>query len=330
MECLACDLTAGRVPPPGGVIHQGRTWIVEHCVGPLGVGTLIVKPARHVTGLDELTDDEADELGPLLQRTSRVVRALTGAEQIYTCSWSHAGGVPGHLHYVVQPVTRAQVDQEGVYGPALQMAMFTRAESPDPAAVEAFAEQARQHWPTTTPGFPAGVPPLAGEDHVCAVCPMDFPTTGPDDVRALVTSVPEQARALLATYPDDAWRVPGADGSWSAAEYLCHVRDVFAVFTIRLHRARTEHDPPLEPMLNDLRARRFGYAHAALGPVVEQLEAHVAGFLAELDRLGDAHQARPVHRYPGEQRSALWLARQAAHEGRHHLRDIAERLPDQQ
>jgi hypothetical protein len=155
---------------------------------------------------------------------------------------------------------------------------------------------------------------------------MIFPTTGPDDVRAIVASVPGQARELLAAHPEEAWRVPGAAGSWSPAEYLCHVRDVYAVFTIRLHRARTEHDPPLEPMLNDLRARRFDYAHAALGPVVDQLTDHVAGFLAELDRLDDDAWARPVHRYPGEQRTALWLARQAAHEGRHHLRDITERL----
>jgi hypothetical protein len=37
--CLACDLAAGR---QGGRIHETAYWIVEHCVGPLGVGTLLV------------------------------------------------------------------------------------------------------------------------------------------------------------------------------------------------------------------------------------------------------------------------------------------------
>lgn len=46
--CLACDLTAGRRPCPGGRIDETPGWVVEHCVGPLGVGTLIVKPKRHV------------------------------------------------------------------------------------------------------------------------------------------------------------------------------------------------------------------------------------------------------------------------------------------
>ena len=31
--CLACDLTAGRLPLPGGRIHETDYWIVEHCVG---------------------------------------------------------------------------------------------------------------------------------------------------------------------------------------------------------------------------------------------------------------------------------------------------------
>jgi uncharacterized damage-inducible protein DinB len=173
------------------------------------------------------------------------------------------------------------------------------------------------------PTHPDSVPPLAAEDHVCPDCPMDFAETTVDDVRAIVGDVPQQARELLEAHDDDAWRAPGPDGAWSAAEYLCHLRDVFAVFTVRLHRARTEDDPPLEPMLNDLRARRFDYAHAELRPAVDQLRAHVAGFLAELDRVGEGEWARKVHRYAGEQRTALWLARQAAHEGRHHLRDIA-------
>ncbi len=118
-------------------------------------------------------------------------------------------------------------------------------------------------------------------------------------------------------------RAGAAPTTAGAAEYLCHVRDVFATFAIRLFRTRTEDDPPLEPMFNDLRARRFGYRDAALAPVLDQLDAHVRGFLVELDRFEDWN--RVAHRYPGEQRSALWLARQAAHEGRHHLQDMALR-----
>jgi diadenosine tetraphosphate (Ap4A) HIT family hydrolase len=131
------------VPLPGGVIYEGAHWLVEHCVGPLGVGTLIVKPKRHVTRVSELTSDEAAEIGPLLRRSAAVVDELIGPEQVYTWLFSHAGGIPVHLHYVVQPATRSAMDEFGDYGPHLTVAMFDRGELPDPDEVEAFADRAR-------------------------------------------------------------------------------------------------------------------------------------------------------------------------------------------
>lgn len=141
--CLACDLVAGRRELPGGVIHETPLFLVEHCVGPLGVGTLLVKPRRHVTRTAELTDDEAIELGRLLRRSAQVIDELVRPEQVYTCQWSHMGRTPVHVHWVVQPATTADIDELGDYGPALQLAMFQRGTQPDAAAVDAFADRAR-------------------------------------------------------------------------------------------------------------------------------------------------------------------------------------------
>jgi ATP adenylyltransferase len=143
-ECMACELSAGRLPLPGGLIHATPHWRVEHCVGPLGLGTLIVKPDRHVTAVADLSDEEVVELGPLLRRASAVARELVVAEQVYNCLWSHAGGVPVHIHYVVQPVTKEQMRVTGVYGPALQLAMFAAGEPTDPVAVDTVADLARR------------------------------------------------------------------------------------------------------------------------------------------------------------------------------------------
>lgn len=141
--CLACDLAEGRVPLPGGVIQETTGWFIEHTVGALGVGTLILKPKRHVTRVSELTREEAAELGPLLVEAARVVDELVEPEQVYTCLWSHAGGTPVHIHYVVQPATREVMDAYGDYGPNLQVAMFDAAVQPPKAEVEAFADRAR-------------------------------------------------------------------------------------------------------------------------------------------------------------------------------------------
>jgi len=52
--------------------------------------------------------------------------------------------------------------------------------------------------------------------------------------------------------------------------------------TIRLHRTRTEHEPALEPMYNELRGARFGYNTLDLAAVLDELAAAVAGFLDEV------------------------------------------------
>jgi diadenosine tetraphosphate (Ap4A) HIT family hydrolase len=141
--CLACDLAEGRQELPGGRIHETPSWLVEHCVGPLGVGTLLVKPKRHVTRVSELREDEAIELGPLLRNASRVVDELVDADQVYVCLWSHAGGRPVHIHYVVQPATRELMAEHGSHGPGLQVAMFASGDELSRPEVEAFAERAR-------------------------------------------------------------------------------------------------------------------------------------------------------------------------------------------
>ena len=140
-DCLACELLDGRRACPGGSIDETARWAVEHCVGPLGVGTLIVKPKRHVVHVWELDAEEAAELGPLLRRTAGAVAEVFDPHQVYVCLWSHAENVPGHIHWVVQPV--AASEDPGRRGPQLQASMFEAGEPPDPAAVEVAAERLR-------------------------------------------------------------------------------------------------------------------------------------------------------------------------------------------
>lgn len=143
-DCYACRLTGGGEALPGGRIFATRHWVVEHCTGSLGTGTLIVKPFRHCLHLWELSAGEAEELGPLLQRASSVVRDLTGADQVYACLWSHAGWVPVHIHFVVQPSWNHLQQQFPFPGPSIQVAMFLSGEPLDIPAVEQFSQKARE------------------------------------------------------------------------------------------------------------------------------------------------------------------------------------------
>ncbi|MCR6482855.1 DinB family protein [Amycolatopsis sp. OK19-0408] len=166
------------------------------------------------------------------------------------------------------------------------------------------------------------VPPLAAEDHTCAECGLSYPALTLDAARAIIGSLPEAADAVLgAASPRELRRRPAPE-RWSALEYLCHLRDVCVTSTIRVHRARTEDRPVLDPMLNDLRARRFRYNERSLDGVRAELAACAAGLGEEIGRLTPADGARLVTRLPGEHRTARWLVRQAAHEVVHHLADI--------
>ena len=166
------------------------------------------------------------------------------------------------------------------------------------------------------------VPPLADEDHVCPECGLSYAQLPAESAVDLIRTVPTAVRDAVAGMPASAHRWRPGTGGWSVVEYVCHVRDVYAVYTIRLHRARTEDRPVLEPMLNDLRARRFRYNERDVDAVLDELDANTAGFCDEVARVGPDGWARTVTRLPGEERTARWLVRQALHEGQHHLGDI--------
>ncbi|GAA4915213.1 DinB family protein [Actinomycetospora succinea] len=163
------------------------------------------------------------------------------------------------------------------------------------------------------------LPPLAAEDHEC--CGLRYAELSVAEACEILAAVPARARAAVAAVEHRHGRP--ADGVWSVAEYVCHLRDVAMTFTIRLHRARTEDRPALEPMFNDLRARRFRYDDHDVDAVLDQLDVVTPGLLDEVARFGDADWDRTVTRLPHEERTARWLLRQAAHEGVHHVRDIA-------
>lgn len=150
MECLACALIEHPVHVPGGRIATLGHWVVEHCIGPLGVGTVVVKPERHVIHVADLNPDEAAELGPVLARVARAVAdAATDAGkapgQVYACLWSHADRKPGHIHFVIQPVGTALMDKHDAHGPELQVRMFRADEPMDPGSMADAAERIRAH-----------------------------------------------------------------------------------------------------------------------------------------------------------------------------------------
>lgn len=167
------------------------------------------------------------------------------------------------------------------------------------------------------------LPPLHDELHVCTDCAVSYASVTVPDALQRIQQVPAEVESATRTVRMSNLRRRPDKTTWSVIEYACHLRDVYATYTVRLYRTRTEHRPVMEPMLNDLRVVRFRYIHRDLAPVLAELADNVAGITDEVARFSDEEWDRVATRLPAEQRSARWMIRQAMHEGTHHTRDIA-------
>ncbi|TDD59381.1 hypothetical protein E1263_15165 [Kribbella antibiotica] len=145
--CLGCDVVSGRLQAPGGVLHQTPSWIVNHVVGSMNLGTLVLSPRDHVVAVADLTIEAADELGPLLRRTAQVVESILDPEQTYVSSWAHGEYGRKHLHIVVQPITSATVAAyDGALSEQLQAKMLLSGNESGQADVEQFCAQAAERF----------------------------------------------------------------------------------------------------------------------------------------------------------------------------------------
>jgi len=112
MACFLYQKHAGKLASPsGGYLYEDVYWIVCHAPvdkGPLG--TLLVESKRHFLDFAEMLPDEAASYGILLKRLYTELRALIGAERIYSVVLLE--GTP-HFHAWLLPRTR-EMPERGV------------------------------------------------------------------------------------------------------------------------------------------------------------------------------------------------------------------------
>ncbi|MGZ8765863.1 MAG: DinB family protein [Acidimicrobiia bacterium] len=156
----------------------------------------------------------------------------------------------------------------------------------------------------------------------CPVCGVDEAALSVADATDAIRTFPRRYREALADVPDELLRKRPDPGTWSMLEYAVHVREVIELFTGSLPVVLGSPAPAFPPIdVDDVSASRpewvvdvdlaLGGIAASCRDLVEQIEVVP---LAAWDRsftVGD-----DVH-------TARWIPRHVAHEGVHHLRDIA-------
>jgi diadenosine tetraphosphate (Ap4A) HIT family hydrolase len=103
--CKTCELIAARdagTAPLWDCIYRTAHWDVVHSYDSALPGWLVLVARRHVIAIDELTDEEARELGLLLRRVSLALRAAVGCTKTYVAQFAEAAEHP-HVHFHLVP-----------------------------------------------------------------------------------------------------------------------------------------------------------------------------------------------------------------------------------
>jgi predicted carbohydrate-binding protein with CBM5 and CBM33 domain len=136
------------------------------------------------------------------------------------------------------------------------------------------------------------------------------------------------SRGLSGEVLDDTLRAHPIEGTWSALEYACHVRDVLTIQRERVALALVQDDFNPQPMDRDARVTRDRYNEQEPAVVAGQLAASGAGLADDFDALTPQQWERTIiYNFPERKvRSLEWVAVHTLHEGRHHLLDIGRVL----
>ncbi len=103
--CITCEMTARRrqgQAPLWDHIYQTEFWDVVHAYNSALPGWLVLVVQRHIESLDELTEQEAAELGHLIRRVSLSMKSVIGCMKTYVIQFSEARQHP-HVHFHIVP-----------------------------------------------------------------------------------------------------------------------------------------------------------------------------------------------------------------------------------
>lgn len=103
--CFICNKHRAAIQIPGGAIYQDNLVYAGHVRIPEGestayLGHLTVETKRHIPGLAELVDSEAQALGLLIAHLSKALKDVQGAEHVYLFVLGHH---THHLHIHIVP-----------------------------------------------------------------------------------------------------------------------------------------------------------------------------------------------------------------------------------
>ena len=104
-RCYTCELIQRRDvgdAPLWDSIYRTDYWDVVHSYNSSLPGWLVLIIHRHIAAVDEMTEDEAVELGQLMRRLSIILKKVTGCARTYVVQFAEDPEHP-HVHFHIVP-----------------------------------------------------------------------------------------------------------------------------------------------------------------------------------------------------------------------------------
>ena len=158
---------------------------------------------------------------------------------------------------------------------------------------------------------------------ICAECGFDWETDATGVQQEIARST---ARAVKLVSSSTDARTRLAPDVWSALEYTVHLRAALDFYSERIQRTLAEDRPRLTAYGFAAACERDRYNDEDPVVAVEKLHRSSDDLQSLLATLTDAQWARIALGSDGDERTALTLARRAAHETRHHAEDVRRAL----
>jgi DNA segregation ATPase FtsK/SpoIIIE, S-DNA-T family len=162
----------------------------------------------------------------------------------------------------------------------------------------------------------------------CPECGYEFESLDHPHILRALSELAAELRQLLDSADASLLRAHPRQGSWSALEYGCHVRDVLKFQRERVAAAQAEDVPTFASMRRDERALDEHYNDQDPRAVGGQLAAAGGDLAATLSALDEAGWLRTgVYPWPVRAvRTVEWIGRRTVHELAHHLFDCQRLL----
>lgn len=104
-QCYTCELLKkrdGGNAPLWDCIYRSPYWDVVHSYNTALLGWLVLVVRRHIEAVDEMTTDEALELGKMIHQVSLVLKEVTGCLKTYVIQFAEHPEHP-HVHFHIIP-----------------------------------------------------------------------------------------------------------------------------------------------------------------------------------------------------------------------------------